>query len=564
MQTEKTNSDTLFPPIPDSYHDRMERVLDALPAVSHSRTTRPSIRPLSKKQLLILIAALIVLLTASTALAVGLSQMEQLREQAQQTVSEYQSLLDGTATEAPASAAATSSVYFPMNVGTTDTDGAWLPEEIYDPGATTELAGATLRLLWLETHNDHSMYVEFSVETEHPEAYIVEELLLSINGGEPFEDEETQRRKNPSLPPDPYVPHASTPPDNAFDEDTKTYELWFDCGENPLRNGNTLTFSGRISGETFTLTYAIDEAEWTRLKQEKADVLSAYSLVLSEIPDEVIPVGATAYGYTITELAIRDHWLYYVQESEPTFWQTHSSRDMSKLYPGSPDLGFYCVIDGMMSNNQFISSRENADGAVKTNLYRTYLPYPDALPKESLLSFGGCVFRMNWETRTATVPRDEEEYRAWHAESDELIRATGNYDTDRIAKPNAGCSAFTVTDIMFTGEFFPGQLSIVLQTDESVPDAQVGTERQPIVVIDGLTLEQLHSDTDHPNRFDGGSENADKRNGFIFHTPALAALPDAFMITVTWRNETVSIPLRRSDFAAVPHSYETYGKLFDW
>ena len=564
MQTEKSNFDILFPPVPNSYHDRMERMLDALPAASRSCTTRPSIRPLSKKQLLILIAAMIVLLTASTALAVGLSRIEEMRENARQTVSGYQSVLDGTATEAPDEGDPTPSSYVSMSVGAVDADGAWQPEEIYDPGATTALNGATLRLLWLETHNQHPMYVEFLLEAEHPEAYKVEELLLSINGGEPLTDEDTLQRKNPNYAADSHVPLASMSPDNAFDEETKTYELWYACGENPLRQGNVLTFSGRINGESFTLTYALDDAEWARLKKEKAEAFTAYETMLSEVPGEAIPVGATAWGYTVTELAISDHWLYYVEETEPIFWQTHSSRDMAQFYPGSPDLGFYCVIDGMMSDFDFISAEESADGRTRAKLHRTYLPYPDALPKESLIVLSGCVFRVNWETHTATVPKDDAEYRAWHAESDALIHATGNYDTDRVAKPNASCSAFTVTDIVFTGEFLPGQFSIVLQTDESVPDAQVGAERQPIVALDGLTLEQLHSDTDRPNRFDGGSASGDKRNGFIFHAPALAALPDTFTMTVTWRGETVSIPLQRSDFAAVPHSYTTYGKLFDW
>ena len=91
MPNKQFSSDSLFPPVPASYRARMEDVLESLPA---NQTT---IRPLSKKQLLILAAALIVLLLAGTAVAVGISQMQSVRDSAAQTVSVYHAIVEGSA-----------------------------------------------------------------------------------------------------------------------------------------------------------------------------------------------------------------------------------------------------------------------------------------------------------------------------------------------------------------------------------------------------------------------------------------------------------------------------------
>ena len=83
-QNKQNTFESLLPPVPDSYRARMEETLAALPVETASRTV--SVRSFTKKQMIILIAALVTLLTVGTAFAVGISRMQEMRDEAQKTI----------------------------------------------------------------------------------------------------------------------------------------------------------------------------------------------------------------------------------------------------------------------------------------------------------------------------------------------------------------------------------------------------------------------------------------------------------------------------------------------
>ena len=82
MQNKQNPFASVLPPVPESYRARMEDALMALPV--KSPRTVSTVR-FTKKQLIILIAALIALLTVGTAMAVGISRMEEVSGDAQKT-----------------------------------------------------------------------------------------------------------------------------------------------------------------------------------------------------------------------------------------------------------------------------------------------------------------------------------------------------------------------------------------------------------------------------------------------------------------------------------------------
>ena len=48
--------------------------------------------------------------------------------------------------------------------------------------------------------------------------------------------------------------------------------------------------------------------------------------------------------------------------------------------------------------------------------------------------------------------------------------------------------------------------------------------------------------------FCGGSKNGGKLNGFWLYCPAYRALPETFEVTVSWRGDTVTFTMHKSDF----------------
>ena len=123
-----------------------------------------------------------------------------------------------------------------------------------------------------------------------------------------------------------------------------------------------------------------------------------------------------------------------------------------------------------------------------------------------------------------------------------------DYNNDYLAKPEASCSAFTVKEMIYLNKSAEGQLALILETDEPVKDAQHGADKQPIVIVNGTTLVNETCYVQTPNDFYGGSKDGGKLNGFWLLCPAYRTLPDTFEVTVSWRGDTVTFTMHKSDF----------------
>ena len=157
-------SDELFPPVPAAYHERMEEVLASLP---EERTVGLS---LTRKQILILAAALLVLLAAGTALAVGISRMQEVRDSSQTVVSAYQAIVKNESSDIPVSDGTDVAVptpYVTLKKYETDDNGEWQPQEIEEINVVQTVGDLTLRFDRLDFNgmNNHLM-VTFWIEAE--------------------------------------------------------------------------------------------------------------------------------------------------------------------------------------------------------------------------------------------------------------------------------------------------------------------------------------------------------------------------------------------------------------
>ena len=93
MQNKHTNNiiKSVLPQVPESYRARMEDTLAALPVDS----VRPvTVRGFTKKQIIILVAALITLLTLGTALAVTISRMQEVRDGGLDKINTYEKFVN--------------------------------------------------------------------------------------------------------------------------------------------------------------------------------------------------------------------------------------------------------------------------------------------------------------------------------------------------------------------------------------------------------------------------------------------------------------------------------------
>ena len=59
------------------------------------------------------------------------------------------------------------------------------------------------------------------------------------------------------------------------------------------------------------------------------------------------------------------------------------------------------------------------------------------------------------------------------------------------------------------------------------------------------------------------SDKGGKRNSFWLFAPAYRTLPDTFDVTVTWRGETVSFSMQKSDFEARTVDWDAYKKILN-
>lgn len=559
MQTEKHTAyqnDPLFPPVPSDYHERMENVLASLP-VESTRTFSP--RGFGKKKFLILVAAVVTLLSVGTAMAISVSRMREIGDRAQTVVSNYQAIVNGsgTTTDVSVQNAAQPTPYVTLSEFGTDENGEWLPQQIEHLDVSEQVGAFTIRLdnLCVNSSDDGDLMADLWIEADQPQPYTLENLRLSLNGGEPMRtiSETLAEEQTFSITPTPFT--ADDWSCRNGDQQNPVFEF----AQNPLRPGTTFTFTGTLNGSPFTLIYDFTREAYETLKTEQLNKLDAIAKVLSDIPEDAISVNAAIHGSFIEEVALKDHYLYVVWHYDREYRQSHGN-SIEEVYEAY-DKGLYTVVDGMLSNNDFVSASVGEDGE-NHMIHRSYFPYDDKLPNESLIAFFGTVFRINWETQTATAPKDDAEYVAWRKESAD--RSAIDYQTDYLSKPNKACDAFCVRELVYLNKNAAGQFAVILETDEPLKNALYGPENQPVVTVNGVTLDNETSYAAYPDQFIGGTANGGRLNGFWLYSPAYRTLPDTFDVIVSWRGETVTIPMQKTDFEPIVLDSDAYDSVLNF
>ena len=530
---------------------RMQELNEAEPAGTPRRTlTVP--RRMKKRTLTVLIAAAILLM-AGTALAVGLNAMIGARDRAQTAIASYEAVLEGKGQ--PAAANPEPSPYITYAQFNSDEEGKWLPNALPDLDLTAQAGGLTVRLENLEYGAEKKRLVGYLwIEGAKPAPYTLDQLRLSINGGEPIMTEADIRRQayNGNRP----LPTATPLEEWAFDTMDENW-ISFPLEENPLRAGNTFTLTGKLNGEPFTLTYEFTEEKYEAMRQTQLQEVNAIGAVIDAIPDETIPVNVAARWSLIEDMAIIDHFLYFSETRDPSVHITEGPR------PSAPydtyDDGLWNVVDGMIYERDFVSASDDENG-VGHAIYRSYFPYDyNNLPKESLISLVGVVFRIDWATKKVTGPKDQAEYEAWRKESMEL--SAPDYGTDYIAKFEAKADTFTVTQAVYLNNWM-GYFALVMEMDEPVDKPLYGMDRQPVVTLNGVKLNNHTNYIQTPNDFMGGYDRDGKRVGFWLDAPAFRLLPDTFDVTVTWNGSSVTFTLHKADFQPGDAQHGEYHKLF--
>lgn len=513
-------------------------------------------RRLKKRTLTVLIAAAILLM-AGTALAIGINAMIGARNRAQTAIASYQAVLEGKGVpetvELPGDSVPHPSPYITYAQFQTDAEGKWIPDTIPDINVTAQANGLTVRLDSLISRTEFDQLACYlMVEGAKPVPYALSELRLSINGGEPLKTRaELDWEQN----------HASSraTPQPVADWNTDTSDtnyLTFPLAENPFRAGNTFTLTGKLNGEAFELSYTFTEARYEELRQTQLQEVNAIGTVINAIPDETIPVNVTGCGYLIEEIALADHFIYYVSTLDPA-WPA------GKDHPSPPydtyDEGLWVAVDGMLYEDEFVSASDDENG-VNHGIYRAYFPYDESnLPKESLLSMHRVIFRIDWATGKVTGPKDQAEYEAWRKESMEL--SAPDYGTDYMAKVSAKADTFTVSEVIYFNGW-AGYFGLVVETDQPVDKPLYGMDRQPVVTVNGVKLNNHTNYIQTPNDFMGGSDKGGKRVGFWLDAPALRLLPDTFDVTVSWNGSETTFTLHKSDFQPGDAQHGEYHKLF--
>ena len=514
-------------------------------------------RRVRKRTLTILIAAAILLM-AGTALAIGINAMIGARNRAQTAIASYQAVLEGQGVpetvELPGSSVPVPSPYITYAQFNSDEEGKWLPNALPDLDLTAQAGGLTVRLTELISRTEFDQLACYLVvEGEKPVPYALTEIRLSIDGGEPLktkaEMEWEQNRGYGSQP-------TPTPFEDWSMDDSDTNYLTFPVEGNPLRAGNTFTLTGKLNGEAFTLTYDFTEERYEQLRQTQLQEVSAIGAVIDAIPDETIPVNVTGCGYLVEEIALADHFIYYVDTLDPA-WPA------GKDHPSPPydtyDEGLWMAVDGMLYEDEFVSASDDENG-VHHGIYRAYFPYDESnLPAESLLSMSRVIFRIEWATGKVTGPKDQAEYEAWRKESMEL--SAPDYGTDYMAKVSAKADTFTVSEVIYFNGW-AGYFGLVVETDQPVDKPLYGMDRQPVVTLNGVKLNNHTNYIQTPNDFMGGTDHDGKRVGFWLDAPALRLMPDTFDVTVSWNGSETTFTLHKSDFQPGDAQHGEYKRLF--
>ena len=536
--------------------DRM-RALNEIEPQEQPRRSVSVPKRMRKRTLTVLIAAA-VLLIGGTALALGIGAMIGTRDRAAQAVASYQAVLEGQGVpetvELPGSSVPVPSPYITYAQFQADEDGKWLPDTITDIDVTAQAGGLTVRFAELISRTEFDQLACYLVvEGAKPVPYSLSEIRMSINGGEALktkaEMEWEQNRGYGSQP-------TPTPFEAWSMDDSDTNYLTFPLAGNPLRAGNTFTLTGKLNGEAFTLTYEFTKERYEALRQTQLQEVSAIGAVIDAIPDETIPVNVTGCGYLVEEIALADHFIYYVDTLDPA-WPA------GKDHPSPPydtyDEGLWMAVDGMLYEDEFVSASDDENG-VHHGIYRAYFPYDESnLPATSLLSMSRVIFRIDWATKQVTGPRDQAEYEAWRKESMEL--SAPDYGTDYIAKLSAKADTFIVSQVVYLNNW-AGYFGLVVETDQPVDKPLYGMDRQPVVTVNGVKLNNHTNYIQTPNDFMGGYDHDGKRIGFWLDAPALRLLPDSFEVTVSWNGSEVTFTLHKSDFQPGDAQHGEYKRLF--
>ena len=535
---------------------RMRELNEAEPEERPHRTVSVP-RRLKKRTLTVLIAAAILLI-GGTALAIGINAMIGARDRAQTAIASYQAVLEGKGlpedgANLPENSVPAPSPYITYAQFQADEEGKWLPNTLPDVNVTAQAGGLTVRLDALISRTEFDQLACYLlVEGERPVPYALTDLRMSINGGEPLKTRaEMDWEQN-------YRGFRATPqPVADWNTDTSdTNYLTFPLEGNPLRAGNTFTLTGKLNGEPFELSYTFTEARYEELRRTQLQEVGAIGAVIDAIPDETIPVNVTGCGYLIEEIALADHFIYYVSTLDPA-WPA------GKDHPSPPydtyDEGLWVAVDGMLYEDEFVSASDDENG-VNHGIYRAYFPYDESnLPATSLLSMSRVIFQVEWATGKVTGPKDEAEYEAWRKESMEL--SSPDYGVDYMAKLSAKADTFTVSEVIYFNSW-AGYFGLVIETDQPVDKPLYGMDRQPVVTLNGVKLNNHTNYIQTPNDFMGGWDRDGKRVGFWLDAPAFRLLPDTFDVTVSWNGNSVTFTLHKADFRPGDAQHGEYHKLF--
>ena len=535
---------------------RMRELNEAEPEERPHRTVSVP-RRLKKRTLTVLIAAAILLI-GGTALAIGINAMIGARDRAQTAIASYQAVLEGKGlpedgANLPENSVPAPSPYITYAQFQADEEGKWLPNTLPDVNVTAQAGGLTVRLDALISRTEFDQLACYLlVEGERPVPYALTDLRMSINGGEPLKTRaEMDWEQN-------YRGFRATPqPVADWNTDTSdTNYLTFPLEGNPLRAGNTFTLTGKLNGEPFELSYTFTEARYEELRRTQLQEVGAIGAVIDAIPDETIPVNVTGCGYLIEEIALADHFIYYVSTLDPA-WPA------GKDHPSPPydtyDEGLWVAVDGMLYEDEFVSASDDENG-VNHGIYRAYFPYDESnLPATSLLSMSRVIFQVEWATGKVTGPKDEAEYEAWRKESMEL--SSPDYGVDYMAKLSAKADTFTVSEVIYFNSW-AGYFGLVMETDQPVDKPLYGMDRQPVVTLNGVKLNNHTNYIQTPNDFMGGWDRDGKRVGFWLDAPAFRLLPDTFDVTVSWNGNSVTFTLHKADFRPGDAQHGEYHKLF--
>lgn len=529
----RTNNDpfpeaSILPPIPQSYYDRMNAVLDALP------TERKTLRFPVKRRVVLLIAAAVALLTIGTALAVGIPLLRRMRDRTSEVVSGYQTMLNNDAVVV-ASGEPSETMHIPVAIGGADETGSWQPTILSVSDVDAAVGNTVIRLHTLEMLQNQRFLAILSVASDADELTLPESLCLSVDGGTPI-------GALSDMNPDRSDPHQLI------------LDAQFPIAGNPLHADAVLCLTGKLNGADFTLRYVLTADSFEALRSQAQTDLGRYAAILTDIPGEAIPVDAYAYGYTVKEIARSGHWLYYaVSYDSADAVDGLNARKKGEIPFSEYDDGLWVVVDGMLNCFEVLSSAETSTptGLRRITLYRSYFPYADSVPKESLVSINAAVFRVDWKAGNVSLPKDTAEYLAWRERSAELSAIDGQ--ADYVAAPQAACDTFTFRTIAYRNRNgFLGTIGIILETPDPVTDAHIGKDRQPVVTVNGVELENHTLSPSEPDSYYGSFDQGGRRNGFLFFGPAFRTLPETVVVTVSWLGSEVTTVLHRSEFAAVP------------